>query len=484
MRIKILHAPLVFIAAFAFIYPVQFSTTSIPGFDGYYHIKFAAITAAQGLITDFPWFPYSFWNDHFADHHFLYHIFLIPFTFYDLIFGAKLSTVFFFSVVAVVFYELLVKSRIPCPWIWVVVLAIASHIFLYRMCLPRASVIALSFLFLGQYFILGKNRKWLFVLSVLFVWLYGGFTIFILLAFFMLLSQWLLEKQSDYKTMFAILAGIAVGLITHPYFPENLILVYTQTFAAGISRVVVGGGEWYPYKFGEWIEAHIWISLLLLFALGVFIAAKEKPRFDTLGWLLFFVATFIMTLNSRRFIEYLIPAMVMASASLFRDATFRWREIVPREWIVPALSIVAILLLLFGVHQVEAVEKKLKGSSRESARYKQAALWIKEHGPATTVFNTDWDDFPELFFYNAQSGYVAGLDPAFLYLYNKEMYQKWIEIGNGKIKEDPYPILKNLFKTQFLFTDTAHTAFIDLMEGNPRIGLVYMDSDTRIYALK
>jgi asparagine N-glycosylation enzyme membrane subunit Stt3 len=403
-----------------------------------------------------------------------------------LTYGAKLSTVFFSSVMLVCFFELLKKSKIPFPWVWVVILAIASHVFLYRLSLPRAPVIALSFLFLGQHFILGKNYKTLAALSVLFVWLYGGFTIFILFAALMILSRLLIEKQMDYKSAFSVSGGVIAGLLTHPYFPENIILVYTQTFSAGVNRVVVGGGEWYPYGLGEWIGAHMGISFVFLSILTAFVCAKAKPRFDTLGWLAFLVVTFALTLNSRRFIEYLIPAMAMTSAVLFRDAweIFGEKEIFARKWTLPTITgVVFFVLILFGGHQFSAATNKL-ADPRTPDRYKKAALWIKAHGPGTTVFNTDWDDFPELFFYNAQNGYVAGLDPAFLYLYNKEMYRKWIEISNGKIKEDPYPILKDEFKAQFLFTDTDHVPFIELMERNPRIGLVYMDDNARVYALK
>ncbi len=178
--------------------------------------------------------------------------------------------------------------------------------------------------------------------------------------------------------------------------------------------------------------------------------------------------------------------MIMASATLFRDMqeAFAGKGIFARKWFFPtATGVALVVLLIFGGHQFSATVKKL-ADPRAPDRYRKAATWIKEHGPGTTVFNTDWDDFPELFFYNAQNGYVAGLDPAFLYLYDKEMYRKWLEISNGKIKEDPYPILKDVFKTQFLFTDTDHAAFIELMDRNPRIGLVYMDENARVYALK
>jgi hypothetical protein len=169
---------------------------------------------------------------------------------------------------------------------------------------------------------------------------------------------------------------------------------------------------------------------------------------------------------------------------LFRDGWFFWRRFGNARTRAIATSCVGLATLAaVGLHQWEAAKDAMR-DPREPERYKKAALWLKTHTPGSAVFNTDWDDFPELFFFNSDNKYVVGLDPAFLYLYDPVLYRQWIEIGDGSIREDPYPILRNRFKTPYLFTDNEHGGFMKLMDGHPSIRLEYQDAHGRIYALK
>ena len=77
---------------------IQFVTPDMPDNDGFYHIKLAWLMRTEGLKPDFPYLPLSILNQaEFYDHHFLFHIALIPFTFGDLRTGAKWAAVTFAS---------------------------------------------------------------------------------------------------------------------------------------------------------------------------------------------------------------------------------------------------------------------------------------------------------------------------------------------------------------------------------------------------
>ncbi len=476
----------VFSVAFAFFYQIQFSSPSIPGFDGYYHIKIATLIKSEGFSTRFPWLWYTFWRDHFVDIHFLYHALLIPFTYLGLVYGAKMSTVFFFAAMATLFHAALRTVRVPQAWFWTGLLFVASPAFLQRMAFPRAPLAALCFLFLGWLLYAKGKRVGLGILSFLFVWLYGGFTIFLALIFFLIASQLVLEKKLEFQKGLIVLVGVTLGLIVNPYFPENFNFIITQTFTAGLDRVVVGGGEWSPYDLRGLLWTIRGTAWVFAFSFVAFLFAWRKPRPDTMGWALFLVVTFSMTLDSKRFIEYLVPTLIASSALFFRDAWEVWspKIKISRQWVsIPMIVILLAGLIGVGINQDPIVKSKLM-DSRESGRYEGGALWLKEHTPGALVYLTDWDDFPELFFYNDKNKYIVGLDPAFLYEFNPTMYKKWNEINEGVIKEDPYPILKNMFKTPFLFTDARHGGFNRLMDRNPRIALEYRDAYCRIYSLQ
>lgn len=439
----------------------------------------------EGFISNFPWLWHTSWRENFVDIHFLYHFLLIPFTFLDLTYGAKISTVFFFAALTAILHFVLKASQVPRPWVWVAILVIGSTDFLQRMTLPRAPLVVLSFLLLGWLLAARKEALGLALLSFCLVWLYGGFTIFIALIACFALSQWILKRDLDLKTISIVFSGIAFGLILNPYFPENLKFLVVQTLHAGIQRKVEGGAEWNPFEFRDLILSIKELVLIFGFSLISFLTARKKPGKDTLGWFLFLLLTFLLTLNSRRFIEYLVPTAVISSALFFRDGWNRWsyENKITEPCQSPFTLVTLVLtLVILGSNQFNASKNTIRNSWSQE-KYKAGALWLKKNTPGSIIYLSDWDDFPELFFFNSKNKYLIGLDPAFLYIYSEPIYQKWNEINSGTIKQDPYPLFKKMFKTPFIFTDLHHGPLIKLLNDHPRISLKYKDAHCRIYGL-
>src|SRR5512134_2858256 len=93
---------------------IQFASPDMPDNDGYYHIKLAWLMRTEGLKPDFPYLPLSILNDNeFYDHHFLFHVALIPFTFGDLRMGAKWAAVVFASLAFLAVWYLFHRQRVP-----------------------------------------------------------------------------------------------------------------------------------------------------------------------------------------------------------------------------------------------------------------------------------------------------------------------------------------------------------------------------------
>ena len=71
----------------------QWQSDFLPGTDGYYHAKIAYVMREVGFLKNFQWAHLSLWREQFSDKEFLFHVYLIPFTFFkDLMFGAKVGT--------------------------------------------------------------------------------------------------------------------------------------------------------------------------------------------------------------------------------------------------------------------------------------------------------------------------------------------------------------------------------------------------------
>jgi len=82
------------IIVLTYFYFLQFSSNSLADRDGYFHIKFSQLMRDHGIIYKLPWMQYTIFKDYFRDHHFLQHVLYIPFTFCDLIKGAKWAAFF------------------------------------------------------------------------------------------------------------------------------------------------------------------------------------------------------------------------------------------------------------------------------------------------------------------------------------------------------------------------------------------------------
>ena len=69
---------IVFLLALAFFSFLQ-SAPVMSDPDGFYHAKVSMLISEQGIIKSFPWLQQTSLKENYTDHHFLYHLFLIPF---------------------------------------------------------------------------------------------------------------------------------------------------------------------------------------------------------------------------------------------------------------------------------------------------------------------------------------------------------------------------------------------------------------------
>jgi hypothetical protein len=122
-----------------------------------------------------------------------------------------------------------------------------------------------------------------------------------------------------------------------------------------------------------------------------------------------------------------------------------------------AVALVACLVIVLNFN-VRETRKSIEGDA-EPEHYEAAMAWIRENvPPGETIFNTDWDDFPKMFFYDTKHAYVSGLDPTYLLDRDDqlkrnpklaELYKK-ITLGDEK---DPAPIIRERFGARYVFSD-------------------------------
>ena len=248
---------------------IEFGGPAILDNDGYYHIRWAAMLRENWPhLPAFKALPLTTLDEqHYVDHHYLFHVLLIPFTFGDLRIGAKLAAVVFSSLGIVSLFALLVAYRVRFKWLWLVPLVASSEPFLYRLSMTRAPALSLALLGVGTYLILKRKHVWVGVLSFVFVWAYSLFPLMLAFALAYSLTVYLSERRIDLWSALASFIGIAAGLVINPYFPKNLGLLREHLFMkAGGTYSVDVGVEWYPYE--TWVMLGISAVAFAIYFVG------------------------------------------------------------------------------------------------------------------------------------------------------------------------------------------------------------------------
>jgi len=492
-----------------FLALVQFSSPDLPDNDGFYHIKLAYLMRTERLKPDFPYLPLSILNQReFYDHHFLFHVGLMPFTFGDLRLGAKWAAVFFASLAFLSTWNLLKNQRVPYHWLWAFGLVAVSEAFIYRMSITRAQSLSLAVLMLGLNWLLQRKYRRLAFLAAAYVWLYDAFPLLLVFAGVYVLASWLIERRLDIRPVLFVGIGTGLGMIVNPYFPHNIVFaglhILPKLFDATAIRV---GNEWYPYETAQLLKN----SLLALaaFLSGTLALGLSGKRMDLRTAISFCLACLfgLMLFQSRRFIEY-FPALSLVFAAFAWTPVFKPESGAEKEtnsmenhlkvrratrlhflpWLertlqkgLPALALLVVFIP--GAWATFNSATTSLQSSKPYDTYAGASAWLASNTPAgARVFQTDWDDFPRLFYYNTHNTYLIGLDPTYMLIYDADLYHLWVDITQGKI-EAPSASIDRDFGARYVLTDLRHEAFLKQAAKDSGLVEVYRDRDSVVFHL-
>jgi hypothetical protein len=479
-----------------FLALVQFSTPDMPDNDGYYHIKMAYLMRTEGLKPDFPWLPLTILNPReFYNHHFLFHVALIPFTNGDLRLGAKWASVIFASLAFLAVWILLRRQRVPYDWLWALGILAVSEAFIYRMSITRAQSLSLFVLVTALDWLLAGKHNRLFFLAFFYVWLYNAFPLLLGLGGIYLVAIWITEGRLALRPLFYIAGGLIFGLIINPYFPFNIIFAYQHILPKVVEATSVNvGSEWYPYTTAQLLRnSPLALVALASGALALGLSGGRMQARSAAAFLLTCLFC-LMLFQSRRFIEYFPAFALIFAAFAWTPVIFahtrhspptsdlsilRQRLLSQTGRRLPAL--ILVVLLVPGILLTFNAARESIGSSKPYTLYQGASAWMEANTPPRArVFQTDWDDFPRLFYYNTHNTYLVGLDPTYLQLYNAALYDEWVEITQGRVEKPSYSI-EARFGGQYVLTDLEHRAFIDRAAADSGLIEVYRDGDAVVY---
>ncbi len=271
-------------------------------------------------------------------------------------------------------------------------------------------------------------------------------------------------------------------MIINPFFPYNIIFTTSHILPKLFETTSISvGSEWYPYNTAQILKNSL--IALVAFISGTFAMGFHAKRMDIRTAVSFVLSVLfgLMLFQSRRFIEYFPPFALIFAA-------FAWTPLIQsarnhtNNWINKWLpSILLIGIFVPGIWMTQQSAQTSIQKSKPFQTYEDSSAWLAANSPAgSRVFQTDWDDFPRLFFYNTHNTYLIGLDPTYMLYYNKDLYYTWVDITRGKI-ENPSAMIAGNFGSEYVLSDLKHNNFLKVAEKDPGLVEVFRSEDSVVF---
>lgn len=513
---------------------LQFRTDAIccGDWDGYYHIRWSAllwegISTGRGLPT-FEWLPLTVLNpQHYNDHHFLFHLFQIPFLwFFEPVMAAKVGAVVFATLAILSLYWMIHRYKVDYPLIWFGGIMTCANMFYYRMNMAKAPPLTIIFTIAGIYMLFERKYVWLLPLMFAFVWTYSLFPLLWIAAIIWVVIIAWNERRFEWQPLAYTTGGMILGNVINPYFPNNLLLFWEHAYTKikiGSDFAVAVGGEWYPYS-GMELLTHFPVAMAaMLIGYILFMPRNGKLPEKATFFLMFVTILLAAQFRSKRFAEYFPPFAILFAAFSWQAFTQKravelpedfQREIEPYldaerspqdrrydnlktaiAWALGAVLIIYFFVNMVGLQRFGIDHGGLMGTiagNDANDRYSRAMEWAtatdpqgKENIPAgERIFNANWDDFPKLFFYNQKHSYAYGLDPNYLYSQNPELYKLLLDITSGKTDEAG-PLIRERFGANYVFVDAKENEqMIAKLLDSGWGEIIYEDDEARLLRIR
>lgn len=503
-RVRYLIQPIAVLAGLLLYFGlIQSVANRISGNDSYFNIKYAWLLWHDGAVWNFPWLQGTIFRDAWVDHQFLFHVLLIPFTWIgDLYLAAKVAGAFWAS--AAVYSVYLVIRQMGeegslwrrWAWIWPLVIVASSNTMLYRLTNTRVQAVSAVFMMAAIALQEKGHYRSLLPLGFLFAWLYHGSVILIPLTILYAFSYLVIEKRLIWKPVAYACAGLTLGFLINPYFPDSLrFLMRHLPDVAGSGTGVPPSAEWVSYASWDLFQTTRGAWLLLLAGILIMTFYRLGLTRRTLFHFLACCMMLVLFLRARRFVEYWPLFVALFSASVIQEASGEVISSIKRlanpadiqeRRIIWLAFLSGLFVVLVSMSVVNALRTGREIAQNAPAdRFANASIWLKANTPwHSVVYNSQWDTFPDLFFHNHHNLWVVGLNANFTYFLDPRLWLLYKNISEGYV-EDTARYLKQLYHADYALTLKKEGGLVRLAE-QPENGLVlaWEDRQTAIYRLQ
>jgi hypothetical protein len=458
---------------------LQFYVVSTPfDADTAYHAAVGRLIREHGILHAFPWTPFSWLADHYADKELLFHLLFVPFIGMGWITAAKTVGTILGALVLFVLYLILRAERVRFAGVWALLPLVASDVFVFRFALVRPHLLSLSLALLLLWAAARGRFVLLAVVAALYPWSYVAFwQLPLILLCAALAARFLSERRVEWRPAAVALGGILLGWALHPnslnLWKFNWIHMVDVLFknAWQTKEGIELGVEFLPFTPGQWAR---WLAgCVAMVGTGLVVGWRERRSDPLLLAFAFAAVVFgILTVRTARFAEYFVPF----AAATMALATRR----VPWRWTVPAVFAAALL------YTAVPLSETLQGLGTKSERIPPPlASWLQQQIPAgAQVFTTEWGHTGTLMLALPDRRFIVALDPTLFLVQNEALYRLWYDLPRHP-RAGLAEVIRQKFGARYVvsFWDDRFSKFYYTLASEPGVRTLLVSDMWMVYDL-
>lgn len=448
--------------------------------DTAYHVAVGRLIREHGILTAFPWTPFSWLAEHYADKELAFHLLLAPLAGLDWADAAAIVGTLGGATLLLALYLVLAKERVRYAGLWALLPLLASSAFVFRFSLVRPHLFSIA-LALGVAWAAARGRLLLLAaLSLAYPWFYVAWQMPLVLVA-CAEAAWLLTGDRARWRPLAVAAGaIAAGVLLHPngwnLVRLNAIVLWDVLVQAawGGRPGLELGDEFRPFRLDEWALLLAAPALLALAALPLAWRARRQgpvPLAFAIAALLFA----LLTLRTARFAEYFVPFAAAAFALALAASR-------PRR---PALAagLVLAAALAYSGRETAGLLERLR-TWPETLPPADAARLAERIPEGAQVFTCEWGLTGRLMLALPGRRFVVALDPTLFAIHDPERYDLWYRLP----REAPAGLaatIRERFGARYVacFWEERFRPFFERIISEPGVNTILFSESWNVYEL-
>jgi hypothetical protein len=437
-----------------------------------YHFTVGKLIGQFGILHDFPWTPFSWQFDHYADKEFLFHLLFVPVSGLDFLTAERIVGIVGGTGILTAGYLVLRAEGVRLAGVWAL-LPLASSVFLFRFAEVRPQLLSITLATVFLWAAARQRLRLLALVALLFPLAYVAFWQVPLILLVACESARLLSgERLRWKPAATALAAIVVGVLLHPN-TVNLLginwihmtdILYKNAW--GRNPAFNLGNEFWPFSPAQWAR---FLVPTVLFALASLALAWKERRLNSLPLAFFCTALIfgILTVKTARFLEYFVPFSALALGVASRQLKTRF--------LAPGLLAVSLVyLLLFGTQPIEMMTSlKSNGGYIDQATSRYFAQQVPE---GAQVFTCGWENTGNLMVALPLRRFIVAADPTLFYKKDPDLYYRWYSLPFFG-PEDTVPTIRTRFKSRYVICRNFSTygRFLERLSSDPSVKALYVD---------